>query len=529
LAGEREAAPHGMRFTGSDTVWSLFEQASRSDGGFVELDDAGTPTTYAWTEIARRAGAVAAQLVDLGVRRYDRVAIIGHNSVAFAACLGGVARCGAIAAPLNASLTAPELAYQLADVDPTVVVADAALAERVAAAMGQARLSVPRLAMRGAPGAWDLLNVAAVGASGPDRCRGTEGTARSHLDPCLILYTSGSTDRPKGVLLSHRSVVEEAHRMARAWALGPDDVLLGHVPFFHVSGLLCLLFPSMVVGAGVATGSAFSARRWPEDLRLTAATVAMVVGPQIRMIMAQADASAVARTSLRLTACGLAVPEEMEKSFAARFDTPIRALSGSTESVAISYIEPAYLEHRWPSLGRPAEDRTVAVLDESGAPLEPGEPGELCIYGEPGSSLMLGYWNRPEALEDAYHDGWYHTGDIGTMDHDGYIYFVDRKKDVIKRSGENVSATEVERVICELAGVVDAAVIGRPDPIRDQAVVAFVVLADDGPTIEEVLQHCAAQLAKFKVPEEVRVVDELPRTSLGKIEKTALRSLVSGG
>jgi crotonobetaine/carnitine-CoA ligase len=142
---------------------------------------------------------------------------------------------------------------------------------------------------------------------------------------------------------------------------------------------------------------------------------------------------------------------------------------------------------------------------------------------------MLGYWNRPEETAKALVDGWLHTGDIGVADEDGYLFFVDRKKDIIKRAGENVSASEVERVLLELGGVREAAVVGRPDPIRDEAVVAFVVLDSDGPSVEKMIEHCAENLAGFKVPEEIIVLDSLPVTSIGKIEKATLRERAKAG
>jgi crotonobetaine/carnitine-CoA ligase len=281
----------------------------------------------------------------------------------------------------------------------------------------------------------------------------------------------------------------------------------------------------MTVGASVAIGRAFSAGRWSKNLRTTGTTVPILVGPQIRMVMAQADERGDGDNRIRLVPYGLAVPLEMEEAFERRFGGPLCAMSGSTEAIAISYCEPAYIEHRWPSLGRPTADKEVAIMDEEGWAVPIGEPGELCIKGEPGVTLMLGYWNRPSATDEAIVDGWLHTGDIGKMDADGYIYFVDRKKDIIKRSGENVSASEVERAIMEAGGVAEVAVVGRPDPIRDEAVVAFVVFEELPGDIDKVRGHCEANLARFKVPEEFRIMDQLPHTSVGKIEKKVLRQL----
>jgi crotonobetaine/carnitine-CoA ligase len=168
----------------------------------------------------------------------------------------------------------------------------------------------------------------------------------------------------------------------------------------------------------------------------------------------------------------------------------------------------------------------VGIFDDDGKELPPGAEGEIRIRGERGVSLMVGYHGRPEETEAAFDADWLRTGDLGRLDEEGYLYFVDRAKDVIKRAGENVSASEVERVLSEFPGLAEVAVVGRPDPVRDEAVVAFVVRSAGGPEpdLAALDAHCRAGLARFKVPEEYRIVDALPKTSIGKVEKKVLRA-----
>ena len=530
--------------TGADTVWSLYHRcAASAESALVFVDDTGAVHPMPWPDLATRAGRIAAGLREAGVRRGDRVALLDANSPDFPAVLGATALLGAIVVPLNSLLAPPELAYQLRDTEPKAIIAGHRFVAAAELALSGAGAEPRRFVIGGAAGRHTTARPAPEPATGrpvpepandgrvsgwdplPGHGQPLDGPPDriDPMDPFQILFTSGTTSRPKGVLHSHRNILEEALRQAYQWSLRPNDVLFTHMPLFHVAGQGLMLFPAMSVGAGAAVGAVFSASRWADDLRATDATVAPVAGAQIRMIMAQPGRPDDADNRLRLIPSGIAVPADMEAAFEARFGAPIRSVSGSTESIAVSYCEPVWGEHRHPALGRPTFGKQVEIRGEDGTVLPPGQPGELCVKGTPGAEVMLGYWNRPEETATTLRDGWLHTGDIGVMDDDGFIFFVDRKKDIIKRAGENVSASEVERVLLELGGVREAAVVGRPDPIRDEAVVAFVVLDADGPTTEKMTEHCAGQLARFKVPEEFVVIDTMPTTSIGKIEKGALR------
>jgi crotonobetaine/carnitine-CoA ligase len=273
----------------------------------------------------------------------------------------------------------------------------------------------------------------------------------------------------------------------------------------------------------------FSAGGWIDLVRRHGVTISSIVGTQVRMIMATPEKSDDHETALRCVPYGLNVPPPMWAGFERRFGAPLCNIYGLTEAVAVATAAPVHGDRRIPSVGRPGRGRAVGIFDDDGKELPPGAEGEIRIRGERGVSLMVGYHGRPEETAEVLEGDWLRTGDLGRLDEDGYLYFVDRAKDIIKRAGENVSASEVERVLSEFPGVAEAAVVGRPDPIRDEAVVAFVVPAASGaidaPTLDvsALDAHCRAQLARFKVPEEYLVVEALPKTSIGKIEKKALR------
>jgi crotonobetaine/carnitine-CoA ligase len=459
-------------------------------------------------------------LHQIGIGHGDRVGLLSRNSVEFSAALGAIAELGAIAVPMNPQLTTDELAYQIGDTEPAVILVSQEYCTLLAATL-ETMSSVTA-----------VRHLAELGDEGRS-FRGASGSRPvvevDPMDPFLILYTSGTTSSPKGVMHSHRSVVEEAHRLARAWTLGPSDVLFGQAPVFHAAGLHALLFAAMYVKADAAFGASFSAKGLEAEIAESQATVALILGPLIRLTMADWAGPGDARfqepftNNLRLIATGMALPKEMEDAFVRRFAAPVFHLSGSTEGLCVTYIEPTFVEHRWPSVGRAAADREVILVKDDGSRAEVGERGEFWVKGIPGISLMLGYWNRPEETAKAIVDGWYRTGDIGSMDEDGFFYFVDRKKDLIKKSGENISALEIEHVISAIRGVQDVGVVGRPDALRHEEIVAFVVCSGLG--ADDIRDHCRKHLAPHKVPADIRLIDVMPRTGSGKIQKRTLRTL----
>ena len=528
--------------TADDTVWTLVERRARLAGDaplvtFVAGDSdgdgdgegRGADVTTSWAALAGRAEAAAVRLAGVGVRPGERVALFGLNSLDYLVALFGCARLGAVAVPLNALLTPPEIAWQLTDAGAVAVVGDAGSAARLDEAAGRAGFTGVCLALLGDAPGWPPLEDGAAGGQLPPPPEAD--------DVFEILYTSGTTGHPKGVMLSHRSMAAEADSVASYWAARGDDVFLAVLPLFHVNAQLVTLLPALCTGAGLVVTRSFSAGGWVDLVRRYGVTISSIVGTQVRMVMATPERPDDAATRLRCVPYGLNVPPAMWEAFERRFGAPLCNIYGLTEAVAVATAAPLHGDRRIPSVGRPGRGRAVGIFDDDGQELPPGEVGEIRIRGQRGLNLMVGYHGRPEETALAFARGpggvpprdsdWLRTGDLGRLDDDGYLYFVDRAKDVIKRSGENVSASEVERVLADFPGVAEAAVVGRPDPVRDEAVVAFVVPAGGAAARLDTAAldaHCRAHLARFKVPQEYVVVDALPKTSIGKIEKKALRA-----
>jgi crotonobetaine/carnitine-CoA ligase len=242
------------------------------------------------------------------------------------------------------------------------------------------------------------------------------------------------------------------------------------------------------------------------------------------MILAQERHEADADNRLRAVIFSQNVTESQLAEFESHFDCPLIQLYGMTETIAPPTINPLYGDRRNMSIGRPTLSSAVRIVDEDGRSVPAGAVGQLLVKGLPGLTLMSGYHDDPEATQSAIRDGWLHTGDNVRADEEGYLYFVDRGKDMIKRAGENISAGEVETVINSHPGVFDCAVIGVPDSIRDESVKAFIVRAEGSEVSDaDLIEWCAGRLATFKVPASIEFVDTLPRTSVGKIQKDKLR------
>jgi len=338
-----------------------------------------------------------------------------------------------------------------------------------------------------------------------------------------VLYTSGTTSRPKGVQITHAAYLAVGDAVADHVRLRPDDRFLVVLPLFHGNAQYYCSMPALTTGASIALTPRFSASRWSVQAAELGATLASLFAAPIRMILAKDGISD--RHSLRATLFAQNVSPDQAAEFEHRFGTPLVQLYGMTETVIPPTINPLYGPRNPLSIGRPHPGSRLRIVDSDGADVAPGEPGQLLVGGEPGRTLMSGYLDDPDATAAAIVDGWLHTGDVVRADTDGFLYFVDRAKDMIKRSGENVACGEIERVVDQIEGVLESAAVGVPDAMLDEAIHVYVVPRQNAYVDPaDVIAHCRRELAKFKVPDAVRIVRELPRTSVGKIQKHVLRS-----
>ncbi|SDL69532.1 class I adenylate-forming enzyme family protein [Nonomuraea jiangxiensis] len=484
----------------------------------------------------RRAATLAGRLIgEYGVRKGDRVAVAMRNYPEWVVSFSAALAAGAIAVPLNAWWTEAELAYGVRDSGAKVLIADGERAARLAST------GVPLIVTRGEVPA---------GARAYDEVMG-EVTADVKLpdvelspeDPATIFYTSGTTGHPKGALGSHRNLGQSpmtvSYGFMRALAMAGKDlaaaaggrrITLLTVPLFHVTGCFSALTTTMFTGGGLVLMYKWDPEQALRLIEREKVTAMIGVPTNAWQLMSHPDFGKYDLSSLATLGYGgaPAPPKLLERITA---NLPNRAPSngyGMTETTALAIGNGgADYQARPDSIGLPTAVVDLRVVDPAGTELPPGEVGELCVRGP---NVIMGYWNRPEATAQTFVDGWLHTGDLAKIDDEGFVYIVDRAKDMVIRGGENVYCAEVEAALFEHPAVDDAAVIGVPDDELGEEVGAVIRLAPGrSVTTAELREFLADRIAKFKIPAHVWFRDgELPRNPGGKILKTHLRREILG-
>jgi long-chain acyl-CoA synthetase len=513
--------------------------AHHRDAPFLRYFD----TTTSVGDVDKVSDAVAAGLADRGVGPGDRVALYLQNVPAFVHCLLATWKAGGIAVPINPMNTTRELQVLLSDSGATVLVchpdlwiawaagavADTPVRTVVCAPEtdGQTR-NDPRLfhaPARVVPeGTVDLAQLVE-----DFRGRRVADPGLGPDDVALLTYTSGTTGPPKGAMLTHGNVLFNAQTY-REWAgLGPDDVVLGVAPLFHVTGLVAHIALAMLVPTPLVLAYRFHPEVVLDAIRESRPT--FTVG-SITVFIALMHAPGAARedfASLRTVYSGGApVPPSVAEEFEARLGPYIHNIYGLTETTSPSHAVPrgtrAPVAADWGALsvGVPVFNTAARVVGDDGADLPPGEVGELVISGP---QVVPGYWGKPAETAATIGGGWLRTGDVGFMDDDGWFYVVDRKKDLINVSGFKVWPREVEDVLYQHPAVREVAVVGVPDPYRGETVKA-VISVRPGTSVDtqELIEHCRKRMAAYKYPRLVEIVDELPKTASGKILRRELRT-----
>jgi long-chain acyl-CoA synthetase len=421
---------------------------------------------------------------------------------------------GATFNPVNPALTAREAVAILSDSGATCAVCTA---EAAAGLRGHAG-DLP-----------ELRELVVADGDDPLTALRGEGTAGDPADVeggsvAAFVYTSGTTGRPKGAMLTHASLLANAWQLGEPLPVGRGDVMGMVLPLFHVNAQVVTTVIPMFLGAQVAMWERFSASQfWGEVARFEPVTFSAV--PTMLAALLHAPGADEAETNtLRFVICGAApLSPALFRRFEEKFGLRILEGYGLTEATCCSTLNPFIGPRKIGSIGLPTRGQQVVVLDEAGNVAPDGTPGEVCVRGP---NVMLGYHERPDANAETLRDGWLHTGDVGYRDEDGFFFLIDRKKDMIIRGGENIYPREIEDVLLEHPDVKEAAVIGRPDEVRGEEVHAVVALTP-GVDVGALEEHCRARLAPFKVPSSWEVVAELPKTSTGKIDKKPLRAALT--
>jgi long-chain acyl-CoA synthetase len=456
------------------------------------------------------AGRVAGALKERGVGPGDRVALHLPNIPEFVACYLGTLRAGAVAVSVNPSLTAAEVGFLLDDSEASVCFTTES---------GQEAVDHRNLAA--------LQHVVVCEGEGQSTLDGWlrdarpgGATAMNPGDPAAILYTSGTTGKPKGATLTHGNIESNAWATVHHCGYRPEDRLLLFLPLFHVFG------QNFLVNSGLRAGSAVVLhRRYVQDdvlesLKQDQVTKFFGVPTiYINLLAAGLDPEDLGQVGYEFSAAAT-LPDEIGARWEARFGRPIFEGYGLTETSPFACYNHDFAR-RPETVGTAIENFELRIVDESGFEVEHGRWGEIVIRG-PG--VMKGYWRRPEDTARAIRDGWFFSGDVGTMDDDGYVSLVDRVKDMINVSGFKVWPAEVEEAFYSHPAVLEAAVYGVADPVRGERVLAAVTVRPgqgvDGETLRD---HLSRRLARYKLPEAVEIVDQLPKGATGKILKRELR------
>jgi carnitine-CoA ligase len=466
------------------------------------------------------ARALAGKLQRAGVQPGDRVAILSAGRMEVIEAFFAVAYAGGINVVLNSFLKGEMLSHQLELTAPRLLITDTAGADAAAAVAG-GLTSGPTVVSLDAAERWGTVT-----ASGD----GPAPAARRPSDPVTIVFTSGTTGRSKGCVLSHSYFVTAGRRMQECFPLRTDDLYYTPYPLFHIGGQCAGLSYALGAGASLAFDAEFHASTFWDRVREVGATYAQGTGAIGMALLAQPPSAGDSDNPLR-RASFIPMAQEAQRAFGERF-----AVHVVSEWYGQTEMSPICMNTDWRrgrcagSMGFPLADVQVRIVDEADEPVAPGAVGELIVRPQRPGSMFSGYWAQPDRTADAWRDLWYRTGDLVVQEPDGSLSFIDRKSDSVRRSGENVSCFEVEQVLLRLPGAARAAVHAVAAELIEDEIKAWIVPMDGAEiSPRDVFEHCATRLPYFAIPRFVEFASELPVNTMGKVQKEALRAVGSSG
>lgn len=480
----------------------------------------GQTTTYG--QMRERARAFAAGLAEMGVERGDVVAILAFNSTEFLEFIFAANCLGAVAMPINYRLAAPEVTYLLENSGAKALMCEQELLD-LASRAGVGEDGVPGILLEDVdvPAGWrPLAEVRRPGAPTPDVEVDADDLHR-------LMYTSGTTSRPKGVMITHGNLIWKNIAHVVEFGMTVEDIGLVCGPLYHVGALDLTSTSIIYAGGSLVIHRKFDAEAVVSEIERSGVTNIWLAPSMINAIVNLEGIDEWDLSSVRfIIDGGEKMPEPLIKRLGDIFPSAWFADAyGLTETVSgDTFLDKRHTLEKLGSVGKPCLHLEVDIWDEEGNSLPLNAEGEIVLRGP---KVCKGYWRNQEATEEALRGGWFHTGDLGYLDEDGFLYIVDRLKDMIVSGGENIASSEVERVLYEHQDVLEAAVVARSDERWGEVPVAFVVLREGSQTTgDDLIEGCLQELAKFKVPKVVHFVDELPRNPSGKILKRTLRERV---
>ncbi len=471
-------------------------------------------SSFSYAEADRRASQIANYLKDLGLTKGDRLTSLVEKSPAALFLYLGCLKAGVTYHPMNTGYNKSEIAHMLADASPTLIVCDPQLEPVIELAVSG--INVPKILTLDKEGAGGLTkNTRAY----PDN------TSIAHCkadDIAALLYSSGTTGKPKGIMLTHKNLSSNATALSKAWGFTPKDILLHALPIYHVHGLFIALGPVLMTGSTILWLEKFNTQSVIQSLRNC--SVMMGVPTYYTRLLDSGLVDFDQLRSMRLFISGSApLRRETFQEFKTRSGHTILERYGMTET-GINTSNPLLGRRQAGTVGQALPGVTVRVVDENGKILMPGETGNLQVKGE---NVFAGYWNMSEKTsEDFTSDGFFNTGDIANIDEQGYVSIVGRSKDMIISGGLNIYPREIELVIDEIPEIIESAVIGIPDHDFGEIVIAVVVAETKNIKAVDIVNQCKSKLAKFKSPKYVSFVEELPRNAMGKVQKNLLRKQI---
>lgn len=500
---------------GHTTIYTLLiQQANKfKNKPFLLYED----QKVSYEDMLKQVNKMAQWLTSKGIRKGDTVAVFLSNSPVFYEVWYACGAIGAILLPINTASTPTELKYFLEHSESNGLIYEVDL-------LNEKHLDI-------AKSSGLLISQPSTENWAEEKSTFLDKNIESNIassDVACIMYTSGTTAKPKGVLITHENYLFAGHSSALYQHLTPADRYLIFLPLFHANSQYYTSMATLVSGGTIVLLKSFSSSSFWNSVKKFNPTVSSLVATVIKILLECPKHPYEKKHSLRQAGYGLFVTHQDLLSFQERFGIKLFQWYGMTETITTNIVTPLYEDMPVDpntgivALGKAGLGHEIRIVNAEGNEAQPGEIGEILVKSP---SLMKGYFKNPEATNETIQNGWLHTGDNGYYNDEGFIWFVDRNNDMIKRAGENISSIEVENVLSDHPAIQDCAVIGEPDILREEAVIAYIKLHDgaevDGETL---LKYCSEHLSYFKVPQEIRFIDEFPRTSIGKIQKNLLRS-----
>ncbi|MEH7884499.1 long-chain fatty acid--CoA ligase [Bacillus sp. JJ1609] len=497
--------------------WELdwLETRARMTPAAQAIGDAESDHAWTFREVNDRAKAIAMWLQEKGVQKGDRVALLAPNGISYFDLLFACGKIGAIFVPLNWRLSVDELAYIISDSDPLLLAFHSNFTNEVTMIWQHEARSLPIDGTQ-----YELLIDQYAGRLNKSKFRNAEVNEE---DPLAMIYTGGTTGKPKGAVLSHRAIIWNGISTVVSWNLTNEDKTVTYLPLFHTGGLNALSIPILMAGGQIIIAREFVPEQAIENLIKFKCTIILFVPTMYHMLVKSEHFYKAEFKDMKIFLSGGApCPLDIYEAFKQK-GMAFKEGYGLTEAGPNNFfIDPAEAELKRGSVGKPMLFNAVRIINEEGCETVPGEVGELAIQGNHSFSY---YWNNKDATKDTLRDGWLYTGDLAKKDEEGYFYIVGRKKEMIITGGENVFPLEIEHWLCSHPSIQEAAIIGMPDDKWGEVVTAFIVREEKSDLEEaEVKEYCRQKLGGYKVPKHIHFIAQMPKTHVGKIDKKLLKN-----